>query len=391
LDTTGGWLLRVERLTLRTFVRIAIVPDKFKGTLTARQAAAAIAAGWKRTRPADSIEQVPMSDGGDGFGKVIGNVLGATTRRITTVDAAHRPRQARWWWSPQTRTAIVESAEVIGLSLLGARHRRPLELDTSGLGRVLLRVSRLKPRRCLIGVGGSATNDGGFGMARALGWRFLAGCGPEMTQWTQLARCRRIVSPPQRPTLGRLTVAFDVENPLLGAAGCTRIYGPQKGLQPGEFPTAERALRRLAHLMEQQLQRGAHRIPGAGASGGLGFGLMTFLGARPAKGFSVFARETGLARHIRTADLVITGEGCLDAQSLMGKGVGELLGLCEANRTPCMVISGHTALPLTSRRRFVASHTLTSRFPRSMAMTQTSLCLERLAASAALPWGPADA
>src|SRR3989442_31077 len=152
---------------------VLIIPDKFKGTLTATEAAQAIARGWRTARPRDALDLLPLSDGGDGFGEVISGLLEARVQTANTVDAAHRPRAAKWWWVTRSRTAIIESAEVIGLALLPPKRFHPFQLDTFGLGAVLAAASARGARRCLMGLGGSATNDGGFGLARALGWEFL--------------------------------------------------------------------------------------------------------------------------------------------------------------------------------------------------------------------------
>src|SRR5947207_2704003 len=154
-------------------LKVLIIPDKFKGTLSAAAAAAAIGRGWRTSRPKDTLEQLPMTDGGDGFGEVISRLIKARPRTISTMDAAHRQCRSRWWWDPLTKTAIVESAEVIGLARFRDKRFHPFKLDTFGLGAIFERVAKYGAKRCLIGIGGSATNDGGFGLNRALGWTFL--------------------------------------------------------------------------------------------------------------------------------------------------------------------------------------------------------------------------
>src|SRR3954463_2679591 len=154
-------------------LNVLIIPDKFKGTLSAQAAAEAIARGWKQIRPDDDLELLPMSDGGDGFGLLLSHLLNAQKERIKTVDAAHRPCEAKWWWHAPTRTAIIESALVVGLAQLPPGKYHPFELDTRGLGEVLLAANAKGAKRCVVGIGGSATNDGGFGMAAALGWQFF--------------------------------------------------------------------------------------------------------------------------------------------------------------------------------------------------------------------------
>jgi len=180
-----------------------------------------------------------MSDGGDGFGEILSGLVGAQVQTLVSVDAAHRPCRVRWWWGARRRTAIVESAKVIGLAMLPPGRYHPFGLDTFGLGKVLLAAAKRNCRRLIVGVGGSATNDGGFGMARSLGWRFLDRLGNEIEKWTDLPRLELAQRPPgDRTDPGpqfrhpRVTVAVDVRNRLLGEHGCARVYGPQKGLRP---------------------------------------------------------------------------------------------------------------------------------------------------------------
>src|SRR5437667_8544450 len=171
---------------------VLIVTDKFKGTLTAQAAADLIARGWREARPQDSLELLPMSDGGDGFGEVLSRLLKVEERTLATLDAAHAPLEAKWWWDPGTRTAIIESARIIGLALLPAKKFHPFDLDTFGLGAALQAAADMSARHCLMGIGGSATNDGGFGIARSLGWRFLDEYEQPIDQWRRLSSVQRI-------------------------------------------------------------------------------------------------------------------------------------------------------------------------------------------------------
>src|ERR1017187_735855 len=272
-------------------LQVLIMPDKFKGTLTASAAAEAIARGWRKARPGDLLSLLPMSDGGDGFGEVTSALLKARVQRVKTVDAAHRRCVAKWWWEPSTRTAIIESAAVIGLAMLPPKRFHPFQLDTLGLGAVERAAVERGARRCLMGIGGSATNDGGFGLARALGWVFLDRQGEVIEEWTGLSQLARIRRPQRCHWFSSLVVATDVQNSLLGGKGATRIYGPQKGLRSQDFALAERCLSRLASVAKAQLGRDFAREPGAGAAGGLGFGLLAFLGAELQAGFGFFSRE----------------------------------------------------------------------------------------------------
>jgi len=300
-------------------MKVLIVPDKFKGTLTARKVADAIAKGWARVRPEDELDLAPMSDGGDGFGDLTGSAVGAQVRKVKTVDAAGRPVTTNWWWSESDRTAIVESALTIGIALLPPGRFHPFDLDTYGLGAVLRAARDEGATRVTVGIGGSATNDGGFGMARSLGWCFLDGRGVEIEDWTRLSALKRIERPSPHRLFRSVRVAVDVKNPLMGSEGCSRIYGPQKGLKPGDMKKAEKALGRLAEVYESQLGGELSSKPGAGAAGGLGFGLAGFLGGRFESGFDLFANLSGLKERIRQAGLVITAEGSID-RSHDGKG-----------------------------------------------------------------------
>lgn len=334
-------------------LRVLIAPDKFKGTLTAAEAARAMARGWRRVRPDDELTLLPITDGGDGFGEVLRRMLGARPRRVRTVDAAHRPCAALWWHDTDSSTAIVESARVIGLAMLPAGRYHPFELDTFGLGAVLAAAARGGCRRCLLGIGGSATNDGGFGLATALGWRFLDAAGRPLRRWTELSRLRTLERPVRQPFPNmRITVAVDVQNPLLGPRGATRVYGPQKGVRPQDFARAEACLRRLAGVTRRQSGRDYAARPGAGAAGGLGFGLLAFANARPRPGFALFADCARLGSRLGAADVVLTGEGALDRSTLMGKGVGELARLCRARGLRCLGIGGRVTERRALRRWF---------------------------------------
>jgi glycerate kinase len=375
--------------------RVLIIPDKFKGTLSAAEAARAIARGWRRARPQDLLDLLPMSDGGDGFGEVLGALLGARAQRIKTVDAAHRPCVARWWWQAETKTAIVESARVIGLAMLPPGKFHPFRLDTFGLGALLQAAQRKGAKRIIVGIGGSATNDGGFGLARALGWRFLGRSGQDLGSWTKLEELARIVPPWRKFFVQSLVVAVDVWNPLLGPRGATRIYGPQKGIRPRDFARAERNLRRLAQVVARvgfvvPASAGSDRLkaelrtrPGAGAAGGLGFGLLAFAGAWLQRGFELLARQAQLARRLRAADVVVTGEGAIDRSTAMGKGAGQVALRCREAGVPCIGLGGVVTRTPRVRRLFTEVRSLTEVTTLAEAKARPAFWLEHLAAAVA--------
>ncbi len=328
-----------------------------------------------------------MSDGGDGFGEILGKLLDAEVRVTDTVDAANRPIQGRWWYSESTGIAVVESAQIIGLAQLPAGRFHPFDLDTRGLGAVLNDVARSGAAVCYIGVGGSATNDAGFGLAKALGWTFLDSSGQTIDRWIRLGQLANVI-PPEQPLIGcEWVVAVDVQNPLLGLDGCTRVYGPQKGLLVQQASAAEAALEKLSQVLAMALGYDFSKELGSGAAGGLGYGLRTFLDARMESGFEIFARIANLDAQIQQSDLVITGEGSLDGQSLMGKGTGQLALRCRQWQKRCIglagLVEGAAATQKADRLFYLArgiTPTLTS---FEQAKAQPALWLERLAAQVA--------
>src|SRR5436190_6229433 len=365
-------------------MRVLIIPDKLKGTLTAEGAARAIARGWRKSRPQDDLDLLPMSDGGDGFGQVMSRLLKATPVSIKTRDAAHRSCNATWWWEPKTKTGIVESANIIGLAMLPPKQFHPFDLDTFGLANVLRAVAAKGARRCLVGIGGSATNDGGFGFARGLGWKFLNRNGHEIEHWTGLRELAEIQQPKTRRLFRELLVAVDVQNPLLGARGASRIYGPQKGLQVDHFAVAEGALTQLARVARKTFGQDFARQPGAGAAGGLGFGLLSFAGGRLESGFELFAHYAKLNHRLRQADLVITAEGAMDRSTLMGKGAGQVARRARELKIPCFGLAGVAEAKIRRLLPFAKLQALTALTTIAKAKAEPAFWLERLAEKVSL-------
>jgi glycerate 2-kinase len=366
-------------------LRILIVPDKFKGTLTARQAAAAIARGWSDVRPEDCVEELPMADGGDGFGEVLGHLLSAQRQTCTTVDSARQPRAAEWWLEPNACIAVIETAQVNGLALLPAGQYHPFQLDTFGIGAVLRAARKAGVRHVYIGIGGSSTNDGGFGLARSLGWSFWDGSGTELKMWTELDQLARVEAPFPRLAFDNMTIAVDVANPLLGANGASRVYGPQKGLGHADILKAEACLCRLAQVIEAQTGEDVSLDAGSGAAGGLGFGLRVFCGGIFWSGGGIFATLSQLERRIKDADLVITAEGELDAQTLMGKGVGVIAEAAARAGKPCLCLAGTVSVDPASVPwpKFQSFAIVPCIATLGEAKAHADDCLRRLAAQAA--------
>ncbi|MDB6122226.1 MAG: Glycerate kinase [Pedosphaera sp.] len=365
---------------------VLIVPDKFKGSLTAQEAAEAIARGWRKSRRADTLELLPMSDGGDGFGEIISGMLDTEVQTVETVDAAHRPCSAQWWWDAKSKTAIIEAARINGLAKLPPGKFHPFDLDTFGLGAAIRAASAKGAKRCLIGIGGSATNDAGFGLARALGWEFDDAEGNEIKSWSQLHLLEKFFAPKKKHWFEETTVAVDVQNVLLGTQGCTRVYGPQKGLTKADFAHAEACLRRLAMVSKRDLTRDYASEPGAGAAGGLGFGLRCFLGARLQAGFDVFTRHAKLGSRIHAADVIITGEGAIDKSTLMGKGVGQIAQWCRKLKQPCIGLAGMVANQKQMNGCFTQTHGMTDITTEEKAKAKPAEWLGKLAEEVARGW-----
>ena len=320
---------------------------------------------------------------------MLAKLLRAKRRVTTSYDAAHRFIHPYWWFRGETRTAIIESAMVVGLAMLEEEERHPMRLDSMGLGELMFYCSRSgrsrqkTARRAIIGIGGSATNDAGFGMAAELGWKFLDKAGREIQQWPNLVKLEKMTppDPDELPLclLEKVTVAVDVQNPLLGPNGCTRVYGPQKGLREEDMPKAERALTRLAEVWEAQTGKDAASLPGAGAAGGLGFGLHCFAGAEIRPGFEIFAEAAKLPGLLQKADLVITGEGAMDRQTVMGKGVGELAKLALEHDRFCIGLAGQLHDEEKLRRHFLHCDALTNLTSAEKAQANPGHWLAKLA------------
>jgi glycerate kinase len=298
-------------------MRILIANDKFKGALAAEKVGFHIKNSLESTFPTAVFDLCPIADGGEGTALAMTTSLAGQWGSARTEDAQGRPIEASYGWIPGTATAVMEMSAASGLALVQDANLNPLTASTLGTG-ILLRSALDKgARRILIGIGGSATNDGGLGVAIALGYTFKKTGRSFVPTLESLLEVDRIEKPADLPPV-ELIVACDVDNPLLGPRGATRVYGPQKGVR--DFGWFERRLEHLADLARRDLGVDPRDVPGAGAAGGLGFGLMAFLGGKLVSGFDMVASQIGLEARVEAADLVVTGEGRLDEQSLQGKG-----------------------------------------------------------------------
>ena len=308
-----------------------VAPQSFKGSADAVAVASAIARGVRRAFPAASIEEMPLADGGEGTVRALVRATRGTLRTARVHDPLLREIDAEWGVLGDGTTAVVEMAAASGLPLLGPSERDPRVTTTRGTGELILAAAASGAHRIVIGIGGSATNDGGAGMARAFGYRFFD---------------PRLIRP-------AIEVACDVRNPLLGPEGASAIYGPQKGATPEIVAELDAALARYADVVERFVGRPIRDVPGAGAAGGLGAGLLAFLDARLVSGAELVLRAVDFSAHLRGARLVITGEGRVDRQSGYGKLTGAVTA--AAKRAGIRVVAvagsvgpGHEALDLNA-------------------------------------------
>jgi len=348
------------------WTQIAVMPDSFGGTLTAVEAAAAIAAGWRRSRPHDQMVLAPQSDGGPGLVDVLSTAFVVDPRTVEVAGPLGAPVRAQWLL--HDRTAYLESAQACGLHLLPARPgpETALAASTTGVGQLLAAALQAEARRIVMGLGGSATTDGGRGACEALGG---------------LAAARWLLAGVD------LIAATDVDNPLLGADGAAAVFAPQKGADPETVAVLEA---RLTGWADEVAAAGAdvRDRPGAGAAGGLGAALLA-CGAQRVSGAAVVAELTGRAGVIAASDLVITGEGRLDEQTLRGKLVAQVADEARAAGVPLVILAGQSSLTGTRRDRLGAVYTLAEESGSpAAAKAQAAPLLTDLAARLVARWQP---
>ena len=331
-------------------MRIVIAPDSFKESMTAVQAARAMAVGVRDALPTTCVvDQVPVSDGGEGFAEAVTAAWSASWQEVTTVDALGRPRTAGFGLDGDR--AVVDLASSVGLEHIAPGERDVMRSSTAGLGHVITAAVDAGARSLLIGLGGSASNDLGLGMLVALGARCLDERGGEVEPVpAEFSRIRRIeVGPARRRLEGvSITVAGDVTNPLTGPHGAAAVFGPQKGLFEPAITWVDGEVTRLAAVLG--LSHWACR-PGTGAAGGTAFALAAVLGAELATGIDHLARVVGLRERLEEADLLLTGEGTVDGQSLNGKAVSGVLRLACEYGVPSIVFAGRVRIDAAAQQR----------------------------------------
>ena len=327
-------------------MKIVVAPDSFKGSVSALEAARAIEQGIRRVFPEAVIEKVPMADGGEGTVQSLVDATGGHIHTRRVLAPLGNEVEAKFGILADGETAVIEMASASGLTLVAPDQRNPLLTTTYGTGQLIHAALEVGCRRLIIGIGGSATNDGGVGMAEALGVRSLDADGKQILRGGgNLGQLRSIDITGLHPAIAETetVVACDVNNPLTGPEGASHVYGPQKGATPEMIETLDECLGHFGEVLTETLGRSFNDIPGAGAAGGLGAGLMAFLNAELKLGVDIMIDAVKLEKRVKGASLVFTGEGQLDFQTAFGKTPVGVAKVAKAHNIPVIAIAGGIA------------------------------------------------
>ncbi len=343
-------------------MKVVIAIDSFKGSLRSLQAADAIREGILRAVPDASVQICPLADGGEGTVEALTYGLGGTLRSVRVTGPLGERREAQYGILPDGLTAVLEMSAAAGITLLREEDCNPLLTTTYGVGEMLRDAIGKGCRRFLVGIGGSATNDGGIGMLQALGYGLLDAAGEPVPFGARgLEQLDQITDGDVLPELKDCTfrIACDVSNPLCGETGASAVFGPQKGATPAMVSQMDAWLKRFAALAQARNPLADPEHPGAGAAGGLGFAFLGFTNAVLESGVQIVLEETRLAAWVREADLVVTGEGCIDAQTIMGKAPAGVAAVAKQFHKPVVAFCGC----VTPEARACNEHGIDAFFP----------------------------
>ena len=374
-------------------MKVLVAPDSFKGSLSADAVAQAIAEGLRLVWPDAVIEQVPMADGGEGTVDALVAATAGRKRSITATGPLGETVEATFGLLGDGRTAVLEMASASGLPLVPPRQRDPLRTTTYGTGQVIAAALDCRVGRLIVGIGGSATVDGGTGCAQALGMKFLDAQGrplPDGLAGGDLSRIDKI-DPSQldrRLDQVEVLVACDVDNPLCGPSGAAAVYGPQKGATPAMVAQLDQGLAHLADLIQRDLGLSIGVVPGAGAAGGLGAGLIAFCKGRLQPGIEIVMRQVGFEQRLENCDLLITGEGQLDSQSVRGKTISGVGRLARRFGVPAVALIGSVGQGADQALEVVDAYLSIIDRPMNLdhAMARTAELLKTTAANLARIW-----
>ncbi len=323
-------------------MKLLVCPDKFKGSLTAQEACCAIRQGLWAVFPASQAILLPLSDGGEGFAEIIGNHWGAEVKTATASDPLFRPINASYYFLPAQHTAIIEMAEASGLQRLATFERNPLHTSSFGTGQLIKAAMQEGATKIYLGLGGSATHDGGCGMAAALGFQFLNEQGDSfIPTGNTLSQIRQIDGTVfLKENKVEVEVLVDVRNPFVGKDGAAYTFAAQKGASEVEITLLEQGSIHLLTCWEQRFGIDLSKEKGGGAAGGMGAGCLAFLKARLRQGTDFLFEALAVEKNVAQSDLIITGEGRFDVTSFHGKVVGQLLSLAKKHRKPIWILAG---------------------------------------------------
>jgi glycerate kinase len=327
----------------RKKLKIAIAPDSFKGNMTSLQAAGRIEKGLRKVLKGVSVTKISVADGGEGTVQAIVDSTGGKFIKRTVANPLKRKVKATFGVTGDGKTAVIEMAEASGLALLKPAQRNPMKTTTFGTGELIRHALDLGAKKILVGIGGSATTDGGMGMAKALGVKFLDKKGKQLKDCGgALKDLATIDMSGLDPRLSKVAVevACDVDNPLTGPKGAAQVYGPQKGASPAEVKQLDKNLLLLAKIIKRDLGKNILKVPGSGAAGGLGAGLMAFLDGELRPGIDIVIDSVKLRKRVKGCDLVITGEGRMDGQTIYGKTPAGVAKVAKEQGIPVIAICG---------------------------------------------------
>jgi glycerate kinase len=321
-------------------MNVLIAVDKFKGSLTTFEASSIIKSAIHKVKPNYNVISFPMADGGDGFSKVLKYYLNTKTVSLNTVDPLHRKIKGHYEWDVESKTAIIELAVASGIVLLKKHELDPLSTSTFGTGLLIKHAIKKGAKKIILGLGGSATNDGGMGIACALGYKFKDASGNELKPCGASLNLIKTIQAPSSLFKVAITIACDVTNPLYGKNGAAYIYAPQKGANPQQVKVLDDGLRNLSKVLSKETGIKIATIPGVGAAGGVSAFLNSYQKVEMVNGIDLILKYSGIKKWIKKANLLITGEGKIDNQSLNGKVVGSLVELARAYKSKVLLVAG---------------------------------------------------
>ena len=332
-------------------MKIVLAPDKFKASLTGADFCRIVSGVLKGVKPDLEVTEIPLADGGDGTAEVLEARLGAERIEVNVSDPLFRPIQADYLFETRTKLAFIEMAKASGFALLNPSERNPMNTSSYGTGELIRDALQKGAKRIVLGIGGSATNDAGIGLAAALGYRFVDAQGVALSPvGKNLPHIHQIIRPENDLLDGvQIELACDVSNPFYGKEGAAYVYGPQKGASEQEVEYLDQGLQHLADLIKSDFGLDVQTVPGAGAAGGIGGGAVAFLGAKHRAGIELVKALLDFDTQIKGADWIISGEGALDEQSFYGKTIKGVCDSAAALSIPVAVFCGH--LDLTRQKQ----------------------------------------